>query len=146
MKPLFAIILCLAIVQSCKKNTKEPKKDEPFVDVEMNKISAKPWLIYRVDLNGLNVWNAGLIEKCQKDDTYRFYKDSVLMVYDNVDKCSGGTDSTDSYWQFYKGRKRLIGTILGTTDTADILVLDPSSMILGIDLDGSPLKVYSKND
>jgi hypothetical protein len=87
-----------------------------------------------------------MIEDCQKDDTYRFYRDSTLMVYDNTDKCSGGTDSTDSEWQFFDGRKKLIGTILGTTDTANVLVLDPSSMILGIDFDGSPLKVYFKNN
>ena len=110
----------------------------------MKRITSHDWIMYKVTLGGLNMWDAGVIQSCQKDDSYKFYKDSVLMTYENANVCSGNSDSTESSWQFFDGRKKLVGTILGSTDTADILLLDDLNLNVQVDYSGSPAVIYFK--
>lgn len=137
----FALILLLS-TYGCKKETEAPPGPPAVkVDREMNLITASEWIIYKAEVSGINVWDL-LIEACQKDDTYRFYADSTLTTYENTTVCSGNADSTQSFWSFYDGRKKLIGTVLGLSDTAEILTLTETDMKLNVDYDGSPALIY----
>ncbi|MBL7835918.1 MAG: hypothetical protein JNM67_00230 [Bacteroidetes bacterium] len=141
------IFTCLTLtLLACKKTEEEPKVTPVPEDIEMKRITSAPWLMYKATANSLNIWDVGVIEPCQKDDTYKFYKDSSLMQYENANICSGNTDSTESYWSFYEGRKKLIGTILNITDTAEILLLDDNFMNVKIDYEGSPVVLYFKKN
>lgn len=149
MKKTLIVITAICALYACKKETETPSNTNNTVipeDLEMKKITAKPWLIYKAESNGVNVWNLGAVEKCQKDDTYRFYKDSLLKQYDNIDKCSGTTDSTDSEWYFYNNKKQLVGSILGLQDTVDIVTLSETELTVSLDYDGMPLKIFFKNN
>jgi|GEM_PF-1369764 len=134
---------CAAVLSlsACKKSEEPGIVPPPSGDVEMARISASEWRVYRVDLNNLNVYDL-LLEDCQKDDTYRFYKDSSLLHYENSTVCSGMPDSSATQWQFYNGRKQLIGTILGITDTVDIVSLQDTEMKLAADYQGNPAIIY----
>jgi hypothetical protein len=94
-------------------------------------------------MNNINVWDFAL-QPCQKDNTYRFYKDSTLMLYENADICSGEPDSSSSYWYFYDGNKKLIGNIVGTNDTAGIVTLTATELKLSINYSGNPAIIYFK--
>lgn len=143
---VFTFILVAAIA-SCKKEKEEPeKKEDPKQeDLEMKRITKHQWIVYRVEVGGTDFWNfPGAFQTCQKDDSYRFYKDSTLMQYENTTFCSGGKDSTASSWQFYDGRKKLIGTLLGITDTVGIISLEDTTMQLLADYQGNPATIFFK--
>ena len=150
MKKTLIALTAICALYACKKETDTPSNNNNTTvipeDQDMKKITAKPWLIYKAESNGINVWNLGAVEKCQKDDTYKFFKDSVLRQYDNVDKCSGTTDSTDNEWYFYNNKKQLVGYILGLQDTADIVSLTETELTVSLDYNGMPLKIFFKNN
>lgn len=136
----FSLAACL-VFYGCKK--KVPTDEQPREDVEMRRISQHTWEVYRVMVSGTDVWNIPqIIKECQKDDTYRFYRDSVLTHYENTDICSGGTDSARNSWRFIEGRRKIIATLLNMTDTGEIISLDETEMQLGVTLMDNPSVVY----
>jgi len=145
-KLLFLSLLAFLAFEACKK------KDDPVVeppkstaDVEMNRITKHQWTIYQLTVGGTDLWNfPGAFPSCQKDDSYRFYRDSTLMQYENSNVCSGNPDSTATSWRFYEGRKKIIGTILGLTDTVGVVSLEDSLMQLSVDYQGNPALIYFK--
>lgn len=149
MKTRLIILAVLTGLAACKKEKDEYVQPEIVTDPPVQKdtimdmISASSWLAYRADVNGFNVWDL-LVEDCTKDDTYRFYRDSTLMQYENTEVCPGSTDSSGSVWRFHEGRKKLIGTILNITDTAEILSLTKTEMKLSVDYNGTPALIYFK--
>lgn len=148
MKTLFSIFIFSVIIFAACKKTEDEKpqvNNTPTSDIEMNRICANPWKAYQVDVNNMNIWDL-LIEACQKDDTYKFNRDSSLIHYENTDVCSGMPDSSSSQWTFYEGRKKLIGTILGITDTAEIVTLQDNEMKLSVDYNGMPALIYFKKN
>lgn len=146
MKYILGLFCLLFLLNACKKETIIETDKQPPVDVEMNRITANPWIVYKVTMGGTDIWNLGLIPSCQKDDTYKFSKDSTMTQYENAEICSGGTDSTISKWSFYDGRKKVIGSVLGINDTATILDLQDASMNLLVDYNGNPVTVYFKKN
>lgn len=146
MKYLFSVIVLVFLLNACKKEIIIETDNQPPVDTEMNRITANPWIVYKVTLGGTDIWNLGLIPSCQKDDTYKFRRDSSLTQYENKDICAGGIDSTESTWTFYEGRKKIIGSVLGIDDTATILDLQATTMNLLVDYNGSPVTVYFKKN
>lgn len=146
MKYLLGALLAVALLNACKKETIIETDNMPPVDVEMNRITANPWIVYKVTLGGTDIWNLGLIPSCQKDDTYKFRRDSSLTQYENAEVCQSGIDSTVSNWSFYEGRKKLIGSVLGINDTATILDLQDATMNLLVDYNGNPVTVYFKKN
>lgn len=148
MKTVFSLFILTAVIfVSCKKTEDEKPQvnNPPASDIEMNRICAAPWKAYQVDVNNMNIWDL-LIEPCQKDDTYKFNRDSSLIHYENANVCSGMPDSSSSEWTFYEGRKKLIGTILGITDTAEIVTLQDNEMKLSVDYNGMPALIYFKKN
>ncbi len=145
MQKVFISAIIIALAYSCKKKVEPPKTPEnftPAVDSIMLKLTAHQWEIYDVKTSGTSVWNfPGVIQKCLKDDSYRFYKDSLLVSYENTLKC-GTDDSTTSDWQFIDGRKKVKATILNLTDTADIISLSNDKMQLALEYNGSPAEIY----
>jgi hypothetical protein len=133
---------------SCEKESSDqltPANNTTAVDYEMLHITKPEWLIYKVDAGGTDVWQLpGIISTCSKDDTYRFYKDSILTTFENKNICSGGTDSSRSRWQFIDGRKKVTATLLGTSDTATILELTDSTMRLFVNYMGTDATVFFK--
>jgi hypothetical protein len=146
MKYLFSVIVLVFLLNACKKETIIEQGAPAPEDIEMNRITANPWIVYKVTLGGTDIWNLGLIPSCQKDDTYKFRRDSSLTQYENSEVCSGGTDSTESTWTFYEGRKKIIGSVLGIDDTATILDLQETTMNLLVDYNGNPVTVYFKKN
>jgi hypothetical protein len=137
----FAVIsVCLA---SCKKAEVPPSAAAIKEDLEMKTITSAPWKIYRVEVSGLDVYNLA-VPACQQDDSYRFYKDSTLMQYENGNICSGNPDSLATHWEFYDGKKKLIGTVLGLTDTASVVTLEDALLKLSVDYNGSPAVIFFK--
>src|SRR5690606_17902825 len=122
---LACAFLVLLIFSACEKKTDGPGSPPDTRDIEMLRITAEPWTMYKVELSGQDIWNMGFIDQCQKDDTYRFYANKRMVQYENRNVCSGNTDSSENEWDFYNGRKSVIGSILGITDTAQILELEP---------------------
>lgn len=148
MRKLVLFVVLSTALFACKKKTEDSVNNPAPApeDLEMKRITSHDWIMYKVTLGGLNMWDAGVIQSCQKDDSYKFYKDSVLMTYENANVCSGNSDSTESSWQFFDGRKKLVGTILGSTDTADILLLDDLNLNVQVDYSGSPAVIYFKKN
>lgn len=144
-KELLAIILLL-LVFSCKKKEKgDDGPATPAQDIEMKRITQWKWLVYKVEVGGVDFWKLpGVIESCTKDNTYKFYKDSVLIQYENSEICSGADDSSRSEWQFIDGRKKLMATLFGMSDTANIVSLGDSTMQLGINYQGNDALIYFK--
>jgi len=145
MKKAFIVITLVSFwAASCKKET-APPPSPPVVqeDLDMKRITSAPWKIYRVEVSGLDLYNLA-VPACQQDDTYRFYKDSTLMQYENGNICSGNPDSTATYWAFYDGKKKLIGTVLGLTDTATVVTLEDALLKLSVDYNGSPAVIFFK--
>ena len=144
MKYGFALLVIFIAFSACKKEIIIEQGMPAPEDVEMKRITAAPWIVYKVTLGGTDIWNLGLIPSCQKDDSYIFRRDSSLTQYENAEICAGGSDSTNSEWTFYEGRKKLIGSVLGIDDTATILDLQDASMNLLVDYNGNPVTVYFK--
>lgn len=137
------------LMVSCKKETPEKPDDKttntPVINYEMLRISKPNWIIYKFELGGFDYWSIpGVIDACNKDNTYHFYTDSTLTTYENDNVCTGSTDSTRSTWQFLDNNKKIEATLLGITDTADILLLTDSTMNLSFDYNEQPAKVYFK--
>lgn len=144
MRLLLTCICAAALtLAACKKSDDPDVLPPPSGDVELTRITASEWKVYRVDLNNLNVYDL-LLEDCQKDDTYRFYKDSTLLHYENSSVCSGMPDSSATQWQFYNGKSQLIGTILGITDTVDVVSILATEMKLAVNYQGNPAVIYFK--
>lgn len=89
MKKIFISTIVIALAYSCKKKAEPPKApDSASANLEMQQITAHQWEIYDVKTGGFSVWNIpGIIQNCLKDDSYRFYKDSLLVSYENTLKC-----------------------------------------------------------
>ena len=145
MKKIFLVFAIISIwVVSCKKETESPANPPAVTeDLELKRITSAPWKIYRVEVNGFDVYNLA-VPACQQDDSYRFYKDSTLMQYENGNICSGNPDSTATHWEFYDGKKKLIGTVLGMTDTANVVTLEDALLKLSVDYNGSPAVIFFK--
>jgi hypothetical protein len=152
MKTFFSIVFTIAIFQffSCKKEKtnvapgKEPIVEAP-VDIEMLRICKPNWLIYKVMVGSTDFWPIpGIFETCMKDDTYKFYKDSVLTTFENKMICSGNSDSSHSSWNFVDGRKKIAASFFGTTDTADIVLLTDSTMQLFVNYNGTDATIHFK--
>lgn len=144
---IFFVFILLGL-NACKKEDPPIKTDNnnpPGTDQEMIKLTATPWMAYRADFNGINVWDF-LVDACQKDDSYKFNRDSTVVQYENANVCSGNPDSTTNNWNFYSGNKKLIGTFFGITDTATIVTLIDKEMKLDIDYDGTPVTLYFKRN
>ncbi len=145
MRKVLVVTLLLTLVLGCKKTIEQPAEEKKVTeDIEMKRITAFPWVIYKVTLGGTNIWDLGLIESCTKDDSYKFYKDSTMTQYENAEVCSGGQDSTKNTWYFYDNKAKLIGTLLGITDTATVLSLQETEMSLLVNYNGNPVNVYFK--
>jgi hypothetical protein len=143
---LYTVAAC-AFLMACKKEKEEVKEEEKPAteDLDMKRISAHQWIIYKLEAGGTDLWGfPGIIETCMKDDSYRFYKDSTLMQYENAKVCSGGKDSAANRWQFYDNKKKLIGTMLGITDTVDVISLQDTTMQFSLDYQGTPALIYFK--
>ena len=142
---LYSVAAC-ALLFACKKekeDIKDEQQQQPVEDIDLKRITAHQWIVYKLEAGSLNVWDfPGLIEACLKDDSYRFYKDSTLTQYENAKVCSNGKDSTVNNWQFYDNKKKLIGTMLGITDTVDIISLQDTSMQFSLEYDGTPAMIY----
>ncbi len=135
----FALIAGL-VFSACKKPPVDPPVEE---DVEMRRISSHLWEAYKLELGGIDVWNyPGGLKDCQRDDSYRFNRDGSLIEYENAKVCTAGTDSFVNTWKFYDGRKQVIATVLGITDTAGIKLLDDTDMQLSMEYEGSPAVIY----
>ncbi|MES2617051.1 MAG: hypothetical protein V4613_04180 [Bacteroidota bacterium] len=146
---LIVVLAAGLIVASCKKEQPVKPDDQtttqPVINYEMLRITKPYWTIYKFVLGGIDYWSIpGIIDACNKDNTYRFYKDSVLTTYENDNVCTGSTDSSRTNWKFLNNNKKIEATLLGTTDTADILLLTDSTMDLSIDYNGQPAKIYFK--
>lgn len=141
---LYTAIAGIAFFSACKKDkVADPAPVVVQEDLELKKITSAPWKIYRVEVNGFDVY-ALAVPACQQDDSYRFYKDSTLMQYENGNICSGNPDSTATRWQFYEGKTKLIGTVLGMTDTASIVTLEDALLKLSVDYNGNPAVIFFK--
>lgn len=144
MKQFLISLSFVLLLFSCKKEDVVDITPKQAEDLEMKFITAFPWIIYKVTLNGSNIWDIGLIEACLKDDSYSFKRDSSLIQFENKNICSGNPDSTVTQWTFYEGRKKIIASVLSLTDTAEILLLNESDMELMVDYEGSPVRVFFK--
>lgn len=146
MKKEWLAIVLLLFVFSCKKKDKgDDGPGTPAQDIEMQRITRWKWLVYKVDVGGVDFWKLpGVIESCTKDNTYRFYRDSVLTQFENSEVCSGATDSSQSEWRFIDGRKKVMATLFGLSDTANVVSLGDSTMQLGINYQGSDAVIYFK--
>lgn len=144
-KELLAIILLLCVFACKKKGKGDDGPSAPAQDIEMQRITRWKWLVYKVEVGGVDFWKLpGVIESCVKDNTYKFYKDSILTQYENSEICSGAPDSSRSDWQFMDGRKKVAATLLGLSDTADVISLEDSTMQLKINYQGSDALIYFK--
>ena len=144
MKYSFFSLLLIVSAVACRKPVGcDVCPSEIVVDSTLETLSKHNWTIYRLDMNGLDVFGL-VIPTCQQDDSYRFFKDSVMSQYDNNNKCAGNSDSTNSHWQFYNGTKSLIATVVGTTDTAQIESITGSELKLSLDYNGNPAIIYFK--
>lgn len=146
MKKLLIFGLLAVGFFACKKEDPQPGSNDVVEDIPMKRLTSFPWLVYKATLNGNNIWNLGLIDACQKDDTYKFNRDSSLINFENTNVCSGNPDSTMTDWRFYQGRDKLIATMLGITDTALILALDTADMQLQVNYQGSPVILFFKKN
>lgn len=150
MKYFWGILTFLIVLSAaCKKEKKGPDNpppdNTPKISERMMNITANEWIIYKFVLGGTDFWLVpGVIDACNKDNTYRFYRDSVLTTYENTNICSGNTDSTRSNWEFVDNEKKVMATIFNITDTADILLLNTTNMNLSFDYGGQPGTVYFK--
>ena len=142
-KILFVFAVASIWAVSCIKEQVPPSPVPVTEDLDMKRITSAPWKIYRVEVSGLDVYNLA-VPACQQDDSYRFYKDSTLMQYENKNICSGNPDSTATHWEFYDGKKKLIGTVLGLTDTATVVTLEDALLKLSVDYNGSPAVIFFK--
>lgn len=145
MKKIFLVFAIISVwAVSCKKETESPANPPAVTeDLELKRITSAPWKIYRVEVNGFDVYSLA-VPACQQDDSYRFYKDSTLMQYENGDICSGNPDSLATHWEFYDGKKKLIGTVLGMTDTASVVTIEDALLKLSVDYNGSPAVIFFK--
>ncbi len=141
--------LIVFLIFSCKKSkdTVTPVVPETVipVDYEMIRICKPEWLIYKVDVGGTDFWQIpGIFQTCMKDDTYRFYRDSVLTTFENKNICTGNSDSIHSRWNFMDGRKKIEGIFLGNRDTADVVKLTDSTMQLYVNYMGNDANIFFK--
>jgi hypothetical protein len=139
-KSFIAIVCVLGLLYACEKDI----NTLPItVDTTLEKISQHNWTIYRLDINGNNVFGL-VIPACQQDDSYRFFKDSVMSQYENANVCEGNADSSQSRWQLYNGNKSMIATVFGTTDTAKIENITDTELTISLDYNGNPAVIYFK--
>lgn len=139
----YIFFAALLFLNACKEDNDELVAGTAQEDLELKRITSAPWKIYRVEVSGLDVFNLA-VPACQQDDSYRFYKDSSLMQYENSNVCSGNPDSASTHWEFYQGKSKLIGTVLGITDTAGVVALEDQLMKLSVDYNGNPALVFFK--
>ncbi|MEN9345219.1 MAG: hypothetical protein RLZZ60_688 [Bacteroidota bacterium] len=140
-KSFIAIACILGLLYACRKDI-EYIQPAP-ADTTLEKISQHDWTITRLDINGNNVFGL-VIPACQQDDSYRFYKDSVMSQYENANVCVGNADSSQSHWQLYNGTKSIIATVFGTTDTANIELITDTELTISLDYNGNPAVIYFK--
>ena len=146
MKKILVLAAFVCFINACKK-----KVDKPItpivvpvlpIDSALIKLTANKWEVYDVKISDNSIWSIpGIIQACMKDDSYQFFKDSFLSAYENAKKCATD-DSTRTKWQFIGGTKRVKATLLGQSDTADIISLNETKLQLGLDYNGSPAEIF----
>jgi hypothetical protein len=132
-------------VVSCKK--KDDKTVEPPQSPQPSRtdlITAKLWKISGLTSGSSDLWNSGLVDPCNKDNTYRFKVNNILTAYDLPTKCNGSDpDSTNNPWTFTDNDTRIYVKInLNTTveDTASIIELTESKIVLDADYNSVPVR------
>ncbi len=144
---VFLSVILSVLILACKKNKSDGSESpaKTTFDSTSIHITTPLWVIYDVQSSGISVWGLpGIIDNCLKDNTYKFYPDSVLTSFENTNKCSGSADSTQSQWYLFNKNKNMVATILDVTDTAEIIKITSDRMQLLIDYEGNPVNAFFK--
>jgi hypothetical protein len=76
-----------------------PAATTPQYSAKTLLITAKPWKLTSLTLNGADFLSSPLFPSCNKDDLYKFNTDGKITVQDGANTCSQTTPS-DGTWSF----------------------------------------------
>jgi hypothetical protein len=120
-------IVCL-LLSSCRKEKdgREPEEKKPLVEL----LTQQKWILagYGFDDNNNKRIDdtENMIEDCQNDNSYEFFRDSTGVVKENEKVCGAGAPVTNFTWGLGNGNKELFLSFIPAT----IEQLDEVSLVL----------------
>ncbi|MCO6495135.1 MAG: hypothetical protein J5I91_05580 [Bacteroidetes bacterium] len=119
---------------SCKKDKKEEeKKETPKPPTNEELVMANTWKITKFMSQGIDVWNNNvfpIFESCQKDNTYQFQKDNLLLIDEGETKCDSADAQTMEGAWYMVGKDKMFIDVVFLSDTADIISVSKSQLVL----------------
>lgn len=132
-----AIAASALFVTSCTDKSKDDETVTPKAKTKTELITAGKWQMSAATLtmndNGVDTTYDFFadMEACEKDDFMTFGTDGNGSEDEGATKCDPADDQTTSgKWSFYDNETKLIITVDGDADTADIVELTESTLKL----------------
>ena len=118
---LFLAVLFIAAFSCTKKDEVKPSKTSI--------LTAKPWILTKVEAAGINVTDAYL-DDCDKDDTEKFNTDHT--IYENIGtvKCDKDDVNSTGQWSLKENDTVLSITFFGKTIEGKITELTATTLKL----------------
>lgn len=99
-------------MNSCKKqeNLPDSKNENKSAPSNFEIMTNTKWVLSDALVSGKSIWNSGIIEKCNKDDIYRFSPNNdSLIVDEGPTKCSPSYPQVNYYsWKLIDNDKKIV--------------------------------------
>ena len=132
MKNISLCAIMLLALNSCKKEKDERVKEKTAVEL----LTQKKWILIRYGFDDNDNQQVDehedMIQDCQDDNSYEFFRDSTGLVKENEKVCGTGDPVSDFNWHFANGNKELVLS----WDTARVLALNETSLVLRFQIPG----------
>lgn len=126
--------LSAIFITSCKKDKKdEDKKEEPKPPTNKELVMSNTWKVTKVMSQGIDVWNSSILpifQPCQKDNTYQFQADDLLLIDEGETKCNDADAQTQQGAWMMVGKDRMFIDVIFLTDTAEIVSISKTQLVL----------------
>lgn len=126
MKNISLCAIMLLALNSCKKEKDERVKEKTAVEL----LTQKKWILIRYGFDDNNNQQVDehedMIQDCQNDNTYEFFRDSTGLVKENEKVCGTGNPVSAFTWQFANGNKELVLS----WNSASVVTLNETSLVL----------------
>lgn len=131
-----AVAAMASLTLSCKKDS-----DTPAAATKTDLLTAKNWKTTDLKVNGVSVFNSGLIDACDKDNLIKFNTNKTAIFDEGATKCSSTDPQTrNGSWDFTTSETKLkvtnpdgdvVEATIGTLNSTTLIVSDPNFNGLG---------------
>ncbi len=127
-----ATAMGLSFLSSCKKDSASTPAPAPS---KTDLLTAKNWKMTDAKINGVSIFNSGLIDACEKDNLIKFNTNKIAVFDEGASKCvSTDPQTRNGSWDFTTSETKLKVTdpdgdadesVISTLNSTTLIILNP---------------------